>query len=92
MCNNIYIQGVQENTDVGSGGSSAGKDYVLYSDSEGDMNAWIEVIYCIVLNLLCSEQFWHNMQGLFLFCFGEMKYLHFSYNLVIIEYMYSTCQ
>lgn len=35
------IQGLQENSE--SGGNAPGKDYVLYSDSEGDMNAWIQV-------------------------------------------------
>ena len=37
----LRIQGSQDTPDGSSG--SAGKDYVLYTDTEGDMNEWIKV-------------------------------------------------
>jgi hypothetical protein len=37
-------EGLPENTESGGGGTTGGKDYVLYSDSEGDMNAWIQAL------------------------------------------------
>ena len=46
------LKGSQESTDSGPG-----KDYVLYADSDGDMNTWIKVtVYTIQCTCICYAQ------------------------------------